>query len=33
MSKNALMGFAVSVAGVLAGLYVYKMYEESAEKK
>ena len=25
MNNKALMGFAISVAGVVAGLYVYKM--------
>ena len=28
MSNKALMGFAISVAGVVAGLYVYKMLTE-----
>tara|TARA_R100000231_G_scaffold138172_2_gene115947 strand:- start:790 stop:957 length:168 start_codon:yes stop_codon:yes gene_type:complete len=28
MNNKALMGFAISVAGVVAGLYVYKMLTE-----
>lgn len=32
MSNKALMGFVVSVAGVVAGLYVYNMLKDDSSK-
>ena len=31
MNNKALMGFAISVVGVVAGLYVYKMLTDDSE--